>query len=132
MALAKATVEAIWLRKLLQELGFPQPHPTPIYFHSQSAIALTDNPKYHSRSKHIDTQYHFTREHVLAKDITLKFISTANMTTVILTKSLPRDKHLQCMTKLDMCLVPSPLPSPNFQALMVYTSFNQSFSCRSF
>ena len=71
MALAKATAKAIWLRKLLQELGFPQTDPTPIYSDSQSALALTANPKYHSRSKHIDTQYHFTREKVLTQEIKL-------------------------------------------------------------
>lgn len=71
MALAKATTEAIWLRKLLRELGFPQKHPTTIYSHLESAIALTKNPKYHSRSKHIDTQYQFTRACILNQDIQL-------------------------------------------------------------
>ena len=121
MALAKATAEAIWLRRLLQELGFPQTNPTPIYSDSQSAIALTHNPKYHSRSKHIDTQYHFTRDKVIAKNIELRFITTADMTADIFTKSLPRDKHFHCMTKLGMCLVPTPTPNTTFQALLIYT-----------
>jgi hypothetical protein len=62
MALAKATAKAIWLQKLLFELGFPQLSPTTIYSDSKSTIALSANPKFHSRSKHVDTQYHFTRE----------------------------------------------------------------------
>lgn len=65
MALAKAMAKAVWLRKLLSELGFPQPNPTTIYPESQSAIALSENPKYHSRSKHMETQYHFIREKYL-------------------------------------------------------------------
>jgi len=69
MALAKATAEAIWLRKLLHELGFIQQNSTIIYSDSQSTIVLSENPKYHSRSKHVDTQYHFTREKVLSQDI---------------------------------------------------------------
>jgi hypothetical protein len=31
MALSKATAEAIWIRKLLLEIGFPQTTPTKIY-----------------------------------------------------------------------------------------------------
>jgi hypothetical protein len=58
MALSKVVAEAIWLCHLLQDLGFPQSQPTLIYVDNQSAIAFTANPKFHSRSKHIDTQYH--------------------------------------------------------------------------
>ena len=39
MALAKATAEAVWLQKLLCELGFQQLTPTTIYCDNQSAIA---------------------------------------------------------------------------------------------
>ena len=100
MALSKATAEAIWLRRLLQDLGFPQSQPTLIYPDNQSAIALTANPKFHSRSKHIDTQYHFTRDQILNKQITLKYIPTIDMVADIFTKSLPRIQHLMCMQNL--------------------------------
>ena len=60
MALSKVVAEAIWLHRLFQDLGFPQSQPTVIYVDYQSAIALSANPKFHIRSKHIDTQYHFT------------------------------------------------------------------------
>ena len=69
MALAKATAEAIWLCRLPRDLGFPQSQPTLIYVNNQSAIALTANPKFHSPSKHIDTQYHFTQDQILNKQI---------------------------------------------------------------
>ena len=107
MALAKATAKAIWLRKLLCELGFPQSNPTTIYCDSQSAIALSENPRYHSRSKYVDTQYHFTRGKVLAHEIQLPYVSTSDMTADILTKSLLKDKHQRCMTNLGMCSIPA-------------------------
>ena len=34
---------------------------------SQSAIFLAKNPAYHSKTKHIDVQYHFVRDMVEAK-----------------------------------------------------------------
>jgi hypothetical protein len=65
MALAKPTAKDIWFQQILYELGFPQSTPTFIYLDSQSAIALNENLKYHSCSKHVDTQYHFIRRKVL-------------------------------------------------------------------
>ena len=123
MALAKASAEAIWLRKLLHELGFPQANPTIIYSNSQSAIALSENPKFHSRSKHVDTQYHFTKEKVLTQEIQLQYVQTANMTVDIFTKSLPKDKHYHCMSLLGMDLIPpSPTLAPSkITALLTYT-----------
>jgi len=61
MALFKATIETIWLRQLLQDISFHQVELTTIYSNSQSVIALSANPKFHSRNKHANTQYHFTR-----------------------------------------------------------------------
>jgi hypothetical protein len=59
MAFFKVVAEAIWLKRLLQDIGFQQVELTTLYFDSQSAITLSANPKFHSRSKHVDTQYHF-------------------------------------------------------------------------
>lgn len=131
MALAKATAEAVWLRKLLSELGFPQPHPTTIYSDSQSAIALSENPKFHSRSKHVETQYHFTREKVLDKQIQLKYVSTLNMTADIFTKPLPRDKHNQCIQNLGMCLIPQDQIVPKYQALITFHTKHPFSECGS-
>jgi len=55
MALSKATIEVVWLRHLLNELGFPQSNSTIIYFDNQSTIALSKNTTYHFRGKHVDT-----------------------------------------------------------------------------
>jgi len=98
----------MWLRHLLSELDFLQLNLTIIYSNSQSAIALSENPKYHSRRKHVDIQYHFTREKILTKEIQLYHIPISDMTADILTKSLPQAKHNHCMTKLGMCLIPQP------------------------
>lgn len=102
MALAKATTEAIWLRHLLSELGFPQPNPTIIYFDSYSAIALSENPKYHSKRKHVDTEFHFTKEKIQPTEIAIHYIPTSDTTTDILTKALPRDKHYHNLQRLGM------------------------------
>ena len=49
---------------------------TPIFCDNTSAIAITQNPVMHSKTKHIDIRYHFIRDHVMKGDIELHFIPT--------------------------------------------------------
>jgi hypothetical protein len=51
MSLTQATKEALWLRKLLRDLGYQQLVATPFYCDNQNAIALSQNPKYHSKDE---------------------------------------------------------------------------------
>jgi hypothetical protein len=107
MALFKATNEVIWICKFLYELGFFQIAPTIIYSNNQSAIALTTNPKFHSRIKYIDVQYHFTCDQFLTKQIILPYVPTIEITVDILTKSRLQNKHISCMDALGMFSYPS-------------------------
>lgn len=53
----QATKEAIWLRRLLNELNLCQGKAaTIICGDNQGTIALSSNPQYHSRTKHMDIQ----------------------------------------------------------------------------
>ena len=64
MALSLATQEAIWLRRLVEELGYPDQEATVIYEDNQGAIATAHNPVFHRRTKHIQIRYHYVREAV--------------------------------------------------------------------
>jgi hypothetical protein len=123
MAFFKPHAKLIWLKQLLQEIGFQQIEPTLFYFDSQSAITLGANPKFHSRSKHVDTQYHFTWEKFQAKHIYI-----VEMTVNILTKSLPKEKHFHCVSNLGTEFVsPSndfPHSQPIRHALMAYVGIS--------
>jgi len=59
---------------------------------SQSAIELSKNPKFHSRTKHLDTSYHFVREKVAGKQTEVKYCSTEIMVDDMLTKGLTKVK----------------------------------------
>ena len=62
VVLCSATQETIWLRQLLTDIGQPPADATVIWEDNQSAISLAKNPLCHSRSKHIDTRYHFIQK----------------------------------------------------------------------
>ena len=55
------------------------------------AIALAKNLVYHERSNHIDTHYHFIREHVKEKEVELVHCKSFDQIANIFTKPLKHD-----------------------------------------
>ncbi len=55
---------------------------------NQSAIALSKNPVFHERSKHIDVRYHYIRECVDEDKIIIDYTTTEEQLADILTKAL--------------------------------------------
>ncbi|EWM20261.1 transposable element [Nannochloropsis gaditana] len=66
-----ATQSAVYIRRLLMDLGFKQDEPTMIMEDNQACIAMGNNPITHKRTKHIDVRYHFVREKVESKEVEL-------------------------------------------------------------
>ena len=91
-AMAAAVQEAIYLRSLMKDFGYPMEESTQIGEDNQSCIKMCHNPVMHKRSKHIDTKLHFIRERVENREVGIHYIPTDDMTADILTKSLPRVK----------------------------------------
>nr|GEZ10170.1 hypothetical protein [Tanacetum cinerariifolium] len=80
-------------------LGFNK---IPMYCDNKSAIALCCNNVQHSRSKHIDTRYHFIKEQVENGMIKLYFINTEYQLTDLFTKALGRDRIEFLINKMGM------------------------------
>jgi transposase InsO family protein len=93
VAEAHAAKEAIWLRQLLDSLGFPQVNPTVIWADNQAAIKLTQNSIFHSRTKHIDTRLHFLRDKVQDNTIVYDYVPTRENIADVFTKGLPKESH---------------------------------------
>ena len=77
----------------MAEVECVQQRATMIICDNQGCIALARNPKHHSRTKHIDVQYHFICEKIEEKVIELRYCPTQEMVVDVLTKALARDKH---------------------------------------
>ncbi|GJQ96942.1 hypothetical protein Tco_0008081 [Tanacetum coccineum] len=63
-----------------------------MYCDNKSAIALCCNNVQHSRSKHIDIRFHFSKEHVENGVIGLYFVNTEYQMGDIFTKALGRER----------------------------------------
>ena len=99
IALSSAVQEIIWLRQLISELGSAPQTPTVIYEDNQAAIAMTKNPQFHGRAKHINIKHHFVREQVAKGNVQLQYCPTSEMTADILTKGLSRDNFEKLRSK---------------------------------
>jgi histone deacetylase 1/2 len=109
-ALSDSAQEAVWLRRLLQELQVlsPNPHSSlsrtqslsttsqasciTIFCDNQSALKLAQNPVFHARSKHVEIHYHFIRERVLEGEIEILHINSQDQPADFLTKPLGKIK----------------------------------------
>lgn len=103
VAATSCACQAIWLRKLLEELHCHQQGPIPIYCGNSSAIKLSKNPVFHRRSKHIDVRFHFLCD--LTKDGTINmiFCRSEDQAADILTKSLKLPTFLKLRQLLGVC-----------------------------
>lgn len=99
VAMAESVKEAIWLCCLLRSLGFSPCLPTSIFSDNQGAIQLVKNPKFHKRTKHIETKYYLIREKYDQHQVEVLYINTKQQLADLLTKALPRDpfQHLRTL-----------------------------------
>eukprot|EP00170_Pyropia_yezoensis_P001938 contig_8306_g1942 len=87
IAAAAAAREALWLRKLLDDLH-QAPGPPQLMCDNQGAIRLAQSAGGTARSKHIDVVYHFVRDRIARGELTLVFIGTSGMVADVLNKPL--------------------------------------------
>jgi len=102
VALSHTTKEAVFLRQLLSELEGTDYGPISVQEDNQAAIAIAKNPVFHSKAKHIDICYHFTREAIVDRQIVLEYCNTNDMTADILTKPVVRSRFEKLCSKLGL------------------------------
>lgn len=105
MAATEAAKQAIWLQELLSEAIGEESRRVVIKVDNKSAIALTKNPVFHGRSKHIHRRFHFIRECVENEQIEVEHVPGSEQKADILTKSLGRTKFREMRKFIGVCEV---------------------------
>ena len=104
VAACTAAQEMLWLKQLLQELNMA-PNLSKLFVDNQGAISVAKNPKNHSKVKHIQIRYHFLREEVNSKNITLEYCKTTEMLADFLTKPLSAAKLTPLLKSIPIDLI---------------------------
>jgi len=91
MALCLVTKQFVWLQSALNEL-LSLEVPAALFTDNTGAIDIASKAKINDRTKHIDIQYHYVREQVMAGNVTLLHIDGTENIADICTKGLPRPR----------------------------------------
>ncbi|KAM1803984.1 hypothetical protein ACFX12_029903 [Malus domestica] len=90
-ALAITAAKVSWIQQLLHDLHVPLYDASMLFCDNISAIALSSNPVFHSRVKHIEIDYHFIRERVIKGDLAVSKEQFVDILTKGLSTSLFQD-----------------------------------------
>jgi Reverse transcriptase (RNA-dependent DNA polymerase)/gag-polypeptide of LTR copia-type/Integrase core domain/GAG-pre-integrase domain/Zinc knuckle len=93
MALFAVIQEVVWMKRLLCDIAHGyEDQEIIVYQDNKSAILLASNPTQHSRTKHINTKFHFVRDQVAEGQVKLQYLCTEDMVADIFTKAVSKHK----------------------------------------
>jgi hypothetical protein len=103
IAASETAKQAVWLRKLLQDVGEDQTKNTVIYVDNEAAISISHNPVFHRRTKHFRVKYYFLREIQKEGEVQLVYCRTEEQAADIFTKSFSTARFEYLREKLGVC-----------------------------
>lgn len=102
VSLAEALKECLWLRPFLRSLGHESIGATPIKVDNQAAIALSRNPEFHKRTKHVGIRYHRIRQEQEAGIVAVDYVETEWNPADALTKGVTSGQLERCLRGLNV------------------------------
>jgi len=102
-----STKNIIWLRSLLNELGYTL-DPTTLYCDNKSTLRIISNSGSSGRSKHIELRYLVVREYISSGSITMDYLPTDDMLADMFTKPLGPTQFIKLR---DIVMGHQPLPA---------------------
>ncbi|GJS82736.1 retrovirus-related pol polyprotein from transposon TNT 1-94 [Tanacetum coccineum] len=100
VAAAGCCAQVLWIKSQLADYDVLYDK-VPIFCDNTSAIAISNNPVLHSRTKHIDIRYHCIKDHILKGDIELYFVPIDLQLADIFTKPLAEPSFTRLVAELD-------------------------------
>jgi hypothetical protein len=102
IAASTALTHALRLVRLLSDLLNRDTGAVELRVDSKSALALTKNPVFHERGKHIRVRYHFIQDCLEEGNFKACYINTKDQLADLLTKPLGRIKFLELCSRIGM------------------------------
>ncbi|OIT31938.1 hypothetical protein A4A49_63465, partial [Nicotiana attenuata] len=95
-----------WVELLVREIHYFSSSIPILWCDNLSATYLTANPIFHSRTKYMEINFYFTRDKVLGKSLSVRYVNSHNQVADALTKPLFKVRFHDLKCKLTV--VPHP------------------------
>lgn len=98
-ALTEVVKDVLWLQNMLAELKCNEiivSVPTEVFCDNQAAIQWVKNTKSSTKTRHVNLKFHFVRDEIENKRISVAYINTERMVADYLTKAVTKDKLEWC------------------------------------
>jgi len=93
IAAAETSKQAVWLRRLFSDLGYPPDGPTTLHEDNEACEKLIKNYCGHDRIKHLDIRVSVIREFPKLNLITIRHVPSRDQLADMFTKVLPAVQH---------------------------------------
>jgi hypothetical protein len=103
---ANTTAELLWIHALLQELGITHSTPPTLWCDNIGATYMSVNPVFHTRTKHVEIDFHFVRDRVADKSLVVRFVPTSDQIADVLTKPLVSAKFPSLLLQAQRAIPP--------------------------
>jgi hypothetical protein len=101
VAAGSCCAQLLWMRQTLKDYGYTMNH-IPLLCDNESVIKIAYNPCENSRTKHIDIQHHFLRDHAIKGDIVISHVGTNDQLANIFTKPLDEKRFRELRSELNI------------------------------
>ena len=98
--MAKGLCELLWLRRLLEEIGYSSSSAMNLFCDNKAAIEIAQNPVQHDLTKHVEVDRHFIKEKLEAKIVQFPFVKSEDQLADILTKAVSSKVFCDSLVKL--------------------------------
>jgi hypothetical protein len=96
IAVSTCCTQVLWMIRTLADLEVKYTASIPIHCDNTSAISVSKNHVFHSKTKHIPMKYHFLREQVTNTIVSLHYIPSKDQIVDIFTKPLAKAQFEYC------------------------------------
>ena len=100
IAASTTSCQGIWIVRFVEELLNIKVIALKLFIDNKSTIALSNNPRQHYRSKHIETKFHFIRDYMEKGYVDIEYVNTESQLADSFTKSLGCIKFKEIREKL--------------------------------